>query len=370
LVPGSLPSFAQEKPRKADTKQDHDSKVPQKLERSKGSIEYVLSQSPKPVPIGASGTFKFLGSKFAVGKLVKGAPYSATAVTESTQTLSDGNQIIRKNEATIYRDSEGRTRIEQRLETIGKWSSNGEAPLMILINDPVAGVSYSLDPRTSTVHKNVYGPQKVKPGFSIERNSNGTQTFMINGQVVTQAEYEAAMASVVDKKKIRPTPLPGDRFRLNGKEVTQSEFEAAQEKKLRADLGEPRKKATNDPDVKEKPDRKEPGRPDANQRKTESLGTQVIEGVNAEGTRTTLTIPAGEIGNIQPIEIVDETWYSTELQLQVMTKHQDPRTGAVLYRLTNLNRSEPDRSLFEIPAGYTVNERTLSQPKPVKRPPE
>ena len=63
--------------------------------------------------IEGPATIKFLEAKFAFDKLVKGAPYSAVAVTESTQTLSDGNQIMRKSEVTLYRDSEGCTRREQ-----------------------------------------------------------------------------------------------------------------------------------------------------------------------------------------------------------------------------------------------------------------
>src|SRR5574341_823604 len=77
--------------------------------------------------VPTDGTFQFIGPKFALGKVVKGAPYSATATTETVQTLSDGNQIIRKNESKLYRDSEGRTRIEQSLGTIGKWTAGGEA---------------------------------------------------------------------------------------------------------------------------------------------------------------------------------------------------------------------------------------------------
>src|SRR5262249_13759475 len=105
-------------------------------------------QKPKPgeLKVPTDGTFKVLAPKFAIGKVVKGAPYSATATTETTQTLSDGNQIIRKNQSKLYRDSEGRTRIKQTLETIGKWAADGEAQQSIFINDPVAGVSYSLDP--------------------------------------------------------------------------------------------------------------------------------------------------------------------------------------------------------------------------------
>jgi TonB family protein len=90
--------------------------------------------------------------------------------------------------------------------------------------------------------------------------------------------------------------------------------------------------------------------------RNESLGKQAIEGVEAEGTRKTVEIPAGEIGNERPIEIVFERWYSPELQVVVMTKHSDPRFGETTYRLTNINRSEPARELFEVPADYTVKD--------------
>ncbi len=87
---------------------------------------------------------------------------------------------------------------------------------------------------------------------------------------------------------------------------------------------------------------------------TESLGKQNIEGVEAEGTRTTVTFPAGAIGNERPINIVSERWYSPELQIVVMTKHSDPRFGENSYRLTNINRGEPARTLFEVPSDYTL----------------
>jgi hypothetical protein len=92
---------------------------------------------------------------------------------------------------------------------------------------------------------------------------------------------------------------------------------------------------------------------------TQSLGTQTIEGVQAEGTRTTRTIPVGAIGNDQPIQIVTERWFSPDLQTFVMVKHSDPRSGETTYQLTGINRSAPDASLFEVPPDYTV---TVGQP--------
>jgi hypothetical protein len=90
--------------------------------------------------------------------------------------------------------------------------------------------------------------------------------------------------------------------------------------------------------------------------KTEALGRQLIEGVPADGTRTTMTIPAGQIGNDQPIHIVTETWYSPELQTMVLSKRSDPRSGETIFRLTNISRAEPPRTMFDVPVDYKITE--------------
>jgi hypothetical protein len=90
--------------------------------------------------------------------------------------------------------------------------------------------------------------------------------------------------------------------------------------------------------------------------KTEELGSQVMEGVSVHGKRVTRTIPAGEIGNDRALEIVTETWFSPELQVVVMSRTTDPRSGDSVYKLTNVSRAEPDRSLFEVPADYQIRE--------------
>jgi hypothetical protein len=88
--------------------------------------------------------------------------------------------------------------------------------------------------------------------------------------------------------------------------------------------------------------------------RSESLGKQMIEGVEAEGTKIIQTIPAGAMGNERPIEVLHEQWYSRELQMDVMTKWIDPHIGESTQRLTNLIRSEPDASLFQLPSDYTI----------------
>lgn len=90
--------------------------------------------------------------------------------------------------------------------------------------------------------------------------------------------------------------------------------------------------------------------------KKEDLGTQSINGVAAQGTRYTRTIPAGQIGNDKPITIVNERWYSTDLQIVVKSTRNDPRFGATTYTVTNVQRQDPAASLFAVPADYTVTQ--------------
>jgi hypothetical protein len=87
---------------------------------------------------------------------------------------------------------------------------------------------------------------------------------------------------------------------------------------------------------------------------SEALAMQTINGVQATGTRVTRTIPAGQIGNTQPIQIVRETWQSPDLKVPVMIKTTDPRFGTTIRQLTNVTRGEPDPSLFQTPSDYTV----------------
>jgi hypothetical protein len=235
--------------------------------------------------------------------LVKGAPYSAQAVTESTQTLSDGNRIVNTRSVAVYRDSEGRTRREQSLMSIGPYLPSIEPMKTILIHDPVAGVSYVLEPSNRIARKNQAMRMEAGAVTSIRTQSGAV--------VAGQGQ------NLVFTRKINGAEMQGD---VVAGAIT-----------MRSD--------------KERTDVKQ-----------EDLGTQTVEGVSAAGSRTTITIPAGQIGNERPIEIDEERWFSNELQTVIMTRRSDPRSGEVTYRLTNIDRSEPDRSLFEVPAGYTIKE--------------
>ena len=98
----------------------------------------------------------------------------------------------------------------------------------------------------------------------------------------------------------------------------------------------------------------------------EALGSRQIEGLIALGRRTRRTIPAGQIGNDRPIEITDERWQSPDLKALLLSRHHDPRTGDVEYRLTNITRAEPPAELFAVPSGYTIAD---APPPPPAAPP-
>jgi hypothetical protein len=101
----------------------------------------------------------------------------------------------------------------------------------------------------------------------------------------------------------------------------------------------------------------------------QDLGTQSINGLAATGTRITETIPAGAFGNQQPIIVTREVWVSTALSVPVLVKSTDPRHGSSTMQLTDISRSEPDASLFQIPSTYTVSTRTAPTPGEAPGPP-
>jgi len=107
--------------------------------------------------------------------------------------------------------------------------------------------------------------------------------------------------------------------------------------------------------------------PSPQDKRTEKLGSKEVEGVAAEGTRTTMTIPAGAIGNIRAIEITSERWYSAELRVVVYSRRSDPRFGDTTYRLTNIVRAEPDPALFQVPPDYKTEEMKLPPFEHMKR---
>jgi hypothetical protein len=283
----------------------------EKVITSEPVVVQVEARAGAPTIAGqGDNTFVFVRSEMSFDeKTVKGAPYSAQAVSESVQTLADGNRIVHRDTSSVYRDSEGRTRREQTLGSLGAYAVSGPAPQMTFINDPVAGVNYIFDSKNRTAQKmEVSAMRGARTKIIAESKAKA-------GVVTSEASDSKQKTIFFDVNTDHPGP---------GEVAMDHTFSSTE---------------ISSKNVKK-----------------ESLGKQNIEGVDADGTRTTITIAAGEIGNDAPISIVSETWYSSDLQTVVMSKHSDPRTGEHTYRLTSINRSEPAHSLFEVPSDYTVKE--------------
>ena len=369
---------------------------------------------------GEAFNFRFMSSDMHFdSKVVKGAPYSAESVTESVQLLADGNRITHTSKSSLHRDGEGRTRRDQTLNHIGPWATSDEPAQSILINDPVAGARYVLNPRTRTARKmpsvQTFTRTHAGGGDQLPGDAPRTRVFMRSGDGAVVMSQEGApkainggMLSGKATKKVPPTyPAVAKAAGAEGPVMVQIVVnESGAVESAKATSGHPLLQPAAVAAAKEwqfsptklsgnavkvsgmisfvfalpKED-EAPGAvtfsrtpapgtaPEVERVKPvkESLGKQTIEGVEAEGTRTTVTFPAGMMGNERPINIVSERWYSNELQTVVLSKHSDPRFGETTYRLTNINRSEPARTLFEVPSDYTVKEREQPLQRMIQR---
>ena len=232
-----------------------------------------------------------------MGAPVLGAPYSATIKNESVQTLADGNRIVQSNIGRTARDSQGRTRQDAPLPAIGNLSA-ANAPHLVFIMDPVGQASYTLNLTDKTAQK-----------MTVAGNAGGGLTASAQGSGPVFFMHIAG-AAPASGAPLPPPPAMGVVKIMGGEEQ--------------------------------------------NQVSTEDLGTQTMEGLLVTGTRTTHTIPAGEIGNEKPITIVTEVWTSPDLKTIVCSKRSDPRMGEQTFQLTNIVRGEPEASLFAIPADFKV----------------
>ena len=268
------------------------------------------------------------------GMTVVGAPYSGEEVSETNQTLADGTRIHRETKTTVYRDSQGRTR--------------REAPDNITITDPAASVTYFLDPKTMTGQKltmvggsytfmrtGSFGGTIAPPGpstFTVTSSGEGPARMILNGEPLDEKAVAEAMAKAkasgstqtitIERREVTTAAGSGGGSGIGVGGAAGGVVKIAV------------KKAEG-----------------------ESLGKQMMEGVNAEGTRYASTIEVGAIGNDRPIQISSESWYSPDLQMVIMSKHSDPRTGDESFRVTNISRGEPAAYLFQLPTGYQITER-------------
>ena len=283
-----------------------------------------------------------------MARSVKNAPYSAEVISEKIQTLPDGNQITRKTSSLAYRDGAGRTRQETR-------DSKGDVK-SVQIHDAVEGTRYILSPskksatklgvdkglqkRIEEIKEKARAMAKEGKSHVIEHSGPG-EDIVVKRVVVPGADGKQEVREEVKVNVVRAAGAAGAHagaytYRLDGGE---SVGRALGELTRIGPIG------ASFQDMKW-----------SGKSTTTQLGSRDFDGVRADGKSVSYTIPAGEIGNKNPITVTTETWYSPELQVTVYSKHSDPRSGDSIYRLANIKRSEPASTLFMVPDGYAVKE--------------
>jgi hypothetical protein len=323
-------------------------------------------------------------------RLVKGAPYSARIVTELNRPLADGNVISHKHEAAVYRDGEGRTRQETIVEG-GKRTS-------IVIDDPVDQKHYLLVPERKRAIETTVRMRGAKIKDKALVKVDGKTIRIENGKVFVDGK-EATDTVVMKSRSGKEVRVENGKVTIDGKDVEDIAGNAMRHVEVRtveAPEGtreEVRVQVVRPGDSFELPPGVAPPAPPVppapprsgvapppppvppvppipgvqtmrfegvgklGKGTTASLGTKEIEGVKAEGKQTTWTIPAGEVGNRNPINITSESWYSPDLQVTVYSRYNDPRTGESIYRLAGIKRGEPGTDLFKVPPDYEVRGR-------------
>lgn len=283
-----------------------------------GSTTIVIGQQPRAsTPAVEVETRAKLIAELAATAVrsVKNSPFSAEEVNESVQTLADGNRIVRSSTGKIYRNSEGRLRREHSGGTGGMYGSFYATAPRVSVLSPAEGQKYLFDTNEKTARV-------------VELTQSHTEL------VIAQSEEERAKSVELLRREApaagrQPLAIAGSGAGGTGFATTVTS-------------GSPGFSYTTTVG----------GRYET---RTEDLGTRDFEGVSAEGTRRVTTIPAGAIGNELPIETVYERWFSKDLGMVVYSKNSDPRFGEQTYRLTNIMRTEPDPTLFNIPSNYKVS---------------
>jgi hypothetical protein len=244
----------------------------------------------------------------ADAQVVKGKPYSADTSTETVQTLTDGNRIVHHTVSKFYRDSEGRTRREETFGNVDPEHPSSHE-VKVFIDDPVNGTAYVLDPGSKSV-------EKLQHTIRFTASRNGTDDSTKTMFKVSRDDEETAQrAPGAMTVKIHDEHSSGS---------TNFDIQAMDDKR----------NVVN-----------------------EDLGAKNIEGVDCNGTRKTITIPASEVGNEKPISIVTETWFAPTIGAVVQSTTDDPRYGKTTYQLTNVQTTEPVRTLFDPPADFKVDGR-------------
>jgi len=265
---------------------------------------------------------------------VTGAPYAADEITEFSQTLGDGTHIQRESKVAVYRDGQGRVR--------------HETPDEIIIADPMAHVSYSLNPKTMKARKMTV--LITLPAATVNATVAASQVAVLAAQ---RAMVAAERSMMIARAKAGEGTGASAQGPADAESGLSTAVKMAMEAKIKAEQDAALAKAQGlvgghytigggGPAMF------------TQMAAGEHIGQQLVEGVLCDGTRSVETIAAGSIGNDRPIQTVYERWYSSELKTTVRTVRSDPRTGEETFRLTNIRRGEPSPELFQVPTGYQI----------------
>jgi len=248
---------------------------------------------------------------------VNNAPFSADVITQYDRTLDNGGHIHHESRGRVYRDSQGRMRTESQA-TPGQPGSDQR----ITVTDPQQQVIIYLNPRNKTATIFHFGELEQAPGTNAKRSKKkdlskirigpappnlGVPQPQIDGPQIPSGQANAPSNSSIPSRDSAPGMDPSDVASSRGATVV-------------------------------------------------PLGTRIIGGISATGTRTTRTMNPGTAGNDRAIVFISDTWTSTDLKVAVLTETDDGQAGHSTMKLVNIIRSEPNAALFQIPSDYTVKE--------------
>jgi len=303
--------------------------------------------APPPISISSA----FLGVSSPLGaQPAQGKPMAAEFVTEHHQSFTDGNQISRATRSSIYRDAQGRIRRESQLSVPGL-PAGVVASTFITIVDHHVGFGYVLDPQEMVAHR--YELNGPAPSYIARLSAQGSGSALFSSQTVNSPAAGGGAPA--------PAASSESHWRLHGfaRRMKQSNDAPA------LPSGATGSSAANhansgflpeDSSIANAPTMRidQPFLAAPNPVRTENLGEQTILGFRTTGTRVITTLPAGQIGDDRPIDIVSEQWFSPDLELVMRSLHRDPWAGEFTTTVTRISRGDQSATLFEVPASYKV----------------
>lgn len=276
--------------------------------RSGSALGPFIEQFQQAGTISAVGGARGGGGAISLNNPVLGRPVSGMEERKSVQKLEDGTMIETSDQQLFFRDSAGRTRTEMPKQK------------RIVIMDPVAHTQITLN-----------GESKIATRLSLPAMEGPRALAPPNAELAARAAKEATAVQFASGTYT---------FTLDSGTATTITTDSVASAPTMV-----RRSVTGT----------------SENRKHEELGAESLNGVLAMHTRDTLTIPQGQIGNDRDIHVVNDRWYSDDLQMLVKTENSDPRFGKNTYELTNVSRDEPNSALFQVPGDYTIRDAGMKR---------